>query len=166
MRVAPSALECLLRARGLRVTEPRLAVLAYLAGTDRHPTAEEVESAVNAAGPVLSRASVYNVLHALVDAGLATGLSVKDGPVRYDAHLGPHHHLVCRSCGRVEDVEWKDFAVAERGVLPDGRAVRTLFLTLDGLCTGCQENGEGRGAPASPLSSRRPGDAQRFSTET
>ncbi len=127
----------LLRERGLRVTEPRLAVLAYLAATDRHPTAEEVETALNADGPILSRASVYNVLHTLADAGLVTGLSVKDGPVRYDAHVDPHHHLVCRGCGRVEDVAWADYEVPEQGTLPDGRSVRPRFLTLDGVCADC-----------------------------
>lgn len=127
-----------LRERGLRVTEPRVAVLGYLASTDRHPTAEEVETAVNADGPVISRASVYNVLHSLSRVGLVAGMSVKDGPARYDAHVAPHHHLVCRSCSRVEDVAWGDFGVAEEGILPDGRAVRTLSLTLDGLCTGCR----------------------------
>ena len=138
MRADSDTLKDLLRERGLRVTQPRVAVLSYLASTDRHPTAEEVETAVNAGGPVLSRASVYNVLHSLSRAGLVTGMSVKDGPARYDAHVAPHHHLVCRACGRVEDVAWSDFGVAERGVLPDGRPVRTLSLTLDGLCRDCE----------------------------
>lgn len=137
MRADSETLRGLLRARGLRVTEPRVAVLSYLASTSRHPTAEDVETAVNAGGPVLSRASVYNVLHSLARAGLVVGMSVKDGATRYDAHVAPHHHLVCRSCGRVEDVAWQDFGVAERGVLPDGRAVRTLALTLDGVCNDC-----------------------------
>ncbi len=137
MRIDDESLKGLLRARGLRVTEPRVAVLAYLASTDRHPTAEDVETAVNAGGPVVSRASVYNVLHTLTRAGLVAGMSVKDGATRYDAHVVPHHHLVCRACGRVEDVAWQDFGVAERGVLPDGRSVRTLALTLDGVCTDC-----------------------------
>lgn len=137
VRADSEILKDLLRARGLRVTEPRVAVLAYLASTDRHPTAEDVETAVNAGEPVLSRASVYNVLHSLTRAGLVAGMSVKDGATRYDAHVAPHHHLVCRACGRVEDVAWKDFGVAERGVLPDGRTVRTLALTLDGVCTDC-----------------------------
>lgn len=137
MRADSETLKGLLRARGLRVTEPRVAVLAYLASTDRHPTAEDVETAVNAGGPVLSRASVYNVLHSLTRAGLVAGMNVKDGATRYDAHVAPHHHLVCRACGRVEDVAWQDFGVAERGVLPDGRAVRTLALTLDGVCNDC-----------------------------
>jgi Fur family peroxide stress response transcriptional regulator len=138
VRADPDALKVLLRERGLRVTEPRVAVLAYLASTDRHPTAEEVETAVNADGPILSRASVYNVLHSLTRAGLVAGMSPKDGAARYDAHVAPHHHLVCRACGRVEDVAWADFGVAERGVLPDGRPVRTLSLTLDGVCTDCK----------------------------
>jgi Fur family peroxide stress response transcriptional regulator len=138
VRIDPESLKGQLRERGLRVTEPRVAVLAYLASTDRHPTAEEVELAVNADGPVLSRASVYNVLHSLSRVGLVAGMSVQEGPARYDAHVAPHHHLVCRSCGRVEDVAWEDFGVAERGVLPDGRAVRPLSLTLDGLCVDCK----------------------------
>lgn len=137
MKSDGEALKELLRQRGLRVTGPRVAVLAYLASTDSHPTAEEVETAVNAGGPVLSRASVYNVLHSLTRSGLVADMSSKDGPARYDAHVAPHHHLVCRACGKVEDVPWEDFGVAERGVLPDGRTVRTLSLTLDGLCAGC-----------------------------
>lgn len=137
MRTDAEKLKSLLRERGLRVTEPRVAVLGYLASTDRHPTAEEVEEALNAEGPILSRASVYNVLHSLARAGLVAGMSVKDGAARYDAHVAPHHHLVCRSCGRVEDVPWEDFGVAERGVLPDGRTVRALALTLDGVCNDC-----------------------------
>ncbi len=92
---------------------------------------------MNADGPVLSRASVYNVLHSLARAGLVTD-GATDGAARYDAHVAPHHHLVCRACGRVEDVAWGDFGVAERGVLPDGRAVRTLSLTLDGVCQDCK----------------------------
>ena len=132
------ALRDALRESGLRVTEPRVAVLAYLASTDRHPTAEEVETAVNSAGRVLSRASVYNVLHSLTRAGLVADLTAKDGPARYDAHVAPHHHLVCRSCGSVEDVPWEDFGVAERGVLPDGRDVRPLAVTLDGTCAVCR----------------------------
>lgn len=131
------ALKELLRQRGLRVTGPRVAVLSFLASTDSHPTAEEVETAVNAEGQVLSRASVYNVLHSLTRSGLVADMTSKDGPARYDAHIAPHHHLVCRACGKVEDVPWEDFGVAERGVLPDGRTVRTLSLTLDGLCAGC-----------------------------
>lgn len=131
------AVKTLLRARGLRVTEPRVAVLSYLASTDSHPTAEEVETAINAGGQVLSRASVYNVLHSLTRAGLVADMTSKEGPARYDAHVAPHHHLVCRTCGKVEDVPWEDFGVAERGILPDGRTVRTMSLTLDGLCAGC-----------------------------
>ena len=137
MKSEPETIRELLRQKGLRVTEPRLAVLGYLASTDSHPTAEEVETAVNAGGQVLSRASVYNVLHSLTRVGLVADMTSKDGPARYDAHVAPHHHLVCRACGRVEDVPWQDFGVAERGVLPDGRNVRTLALTLDGVCTDC-----------------------------
>ena len=68
------------------MTGPRVAVLSFLASTDSHPTAEEVETAVNAEGQVLSRASVYNVLHSLTRSGLVADMTSKDGPARYDAH--------------------------------------------------------------------------------
>ncbi len=149
MGLAAVELERALRDRGLRVTSPRLSVLAYLAATESHPTAEEVEEAVNRGGQVLSRASVYNVLHSLCEAGLVSEIVAGQTLTRYDANLGPHHHLVCRECGRLEDVPWELFSVPDRGELPDGRPVDALALTLHGLCRSCNAgSGLGRHAEA------------------
>jgi Fur family peroxide stress response transcriptional regulator len=145
MRMATADLERALRERGLRVTAPRMSVLAYLAATESHPTAEEVEEAVNREGQVLSRASVYNVLHSLSEAGLVSELVVGQTLTRYDANLGPHHHLLCRGCGRLEDVPWDHFSMPDRGELPDGRAVDALALTLHGLCRACSAASAGSG---------------------
>src|SRR6185503_5992148 len=95
-----------LRDHGLRVTLPRLAVLEYLAASTSHPTADEVGSAVNRLVPTASRASVYNVLHSLSEAGLVEELVLDDAVARYDANLAPHHHFVCTRCRAVEDIAW------------------------------------------------------------
>jgi Fur family transcriptional regulator, peroxide stress response regulator len=126
-----------LRERGLRVTEPRLAVLEVLAATKSHPTAEEVGAAVNRLVPTASRASIYNVLHSLADAGLVEELVFDEPVTRYDANLERHHHFVCTRCRRVEDVKWE--AKAPLGARPDGHVVESVSVTFRGVCRACAE---------------------------
>jgi len=121
----------------MRVTQPRVAVLAYLAGAKHHPTADEVGAAVNRAVPTAARASVYNVLHSLRDAGLVGELVFEDAVVRYDANLGRHHHFICTACGGVEDVPWDAVPPLSKRRLPTGHTVESVDVTLRGLCPGC-----------------------------
>lgn len=138
-------LEARMRERGLRVTSQRLAVLEFLASTPSHPTADEVGAAVNRLMPTASRASIYNVLHSLRDAGLVDELVFADAVARYDANLDRHHHFVCRGCAKVEDVPWETMPIPVRRRLPDGRAVDACAVILKGLCLACSA-----GAPVDP----------------
>ncbi|MGH9903906.1 MAG: Fur family transcriptional regulator, partial [Pyrinomonadaceae bacterium] len=88
----------------MRLTPQRFAVLDYLLRSRAHPTAEQIGAAVNRQFPRASRATVYNTLHALRDAGLVHEIFMNDAVARYDANIDPHHHFVCRACGRLEDV--------------------------------------------------------------
>jgi Fe2+ or Zn2+ uptake regulation protein len=98
---APAAL---LRARGLRVTRPRVAVLRVLA-SEPHRRADEVITAVRRDGEVSSQA-VYDVLNTLSAQGLLRRIQPRGSVARYELETGDnHHHVVCRSCGRVSDVE-------------------------------------------------------------
>src|SRR5450756_3162607 len=103
-----------LRPFSLRVTQQRVAVFEYLLTTPRHPTAEEVGSAVNRAVPTASRASVYNVLHSLKESGLIEELVLDDAVASYDANLDRHHHFICRACATVEDVPFETNREAPR----------------------------------------------------
>ncbi|MGA4838198.1 Fur family transcriptional regulator [Streptomyces sp. G45] len=100
----------LLRARGLRSTAQRRAVLAALRGHP-HSTAAELESRIGVTAgrepPVaLSRQGLYNVLDDLTQAGLIRCIEPAGSPARYELRVGDnHHHLVCRSCGRIEDID-------------------------------------------------------------
>jgi len=134
---ARSGAEELLKEKGLRVTQPRVAVLAYLAGSDHHPTAEEVGAAVNRLVPTAARASIYNVLHSLKDAGLVGELFFDDAVVRYEANVGRHHHFVCSSCGGVADVPWDALPPLPKRRLPGGQSVVSYAVTLRGLCPRC-----------------------------
>src|SRR5918998_4226514 len=93
-----------LRGAGLKLTPQRLAVLEYLQRAPGHPTAEQIGADLNRRLPRAARATVYNALRALRDAGLVSEVRLDGATARYDVNLSPHHHFICRRCGRIEDV--------------------------------------------------------------
>src|SRR5664280_296539 len=107
----------MLRAAGLRVTGARLAALDALAGGG-HLSADEVVTEVRERLGAVSTQAGYDVLRALAAAGLARRVEPAGSPARYEARAGDnHHHVVCRSCGAIADV---DCAVG------DGTAIRPV----------------------------------------
>jgi Fur family transcriptional regulator, stress-responsive regulator len=93
-----------LRERGLRVTRPRVAVMEALRA-EPHLRAEQVITAVREGGEVSSQA-VYDVLNMLSANGLIRRIQPRGSVARYELETGDnHHHVVCRGCGRVSDVE-------------------------------------------------------------
>jgi Fur family ferric uptake transcriptional regulator len=100
----------LLRGRGLRVTAQRLAVLRAVAD-EPHVTADIVAETVRAEIGSISGQAVYDALGVLVDADLVRRIQPAGSPARFEARVGDnHHHVICRLCGRMADV---DCAVGE-----------------------------------------------------
>ena len=94
-----------LRGVGLRVTAPRLAVLAVV-GSRPHISAEDVATLVRERLGAVSTQTVYDALRVCTDVGLMRRIEPAGSPARYERRTGDnHHHLVCRTCGRIEDVE-------------------------------------------------------------
>jgi Fe2+ or Zn2+ uptake regulation protein len=94
-----------LRAVSLRVTRPRLAVLAAL---QHHPhvDTDAVIALVRAGHPTVSHQAVYDVLRALTDAGLLRRIQPAGATAHYESRVGDnHHHIVCRTCGVMADVD-------------------------------------------------------------
>ncbi|MDQ1358727.1 MAG: Fur family transcriptional regulator, stress-responsive regulator [Acidimicrobiaceae bacterium] len=102
--------DALLRRHGLQVTAQRLAVLR--AASDRsHRTADDIYTIVRAEIGAVSRQAVYDALAAFTEKGLLRRMQPAGSPARYEARVGDnHHHLVCRTCNRMVDV---DCAVGE-----------------------------------------------------
>lgn len=131
----------LLRDAGLRVTQPRLAVLQALESRP-HAAADTVLQAVRATLPVSTQA-VYDVLNALADKGVVRRFQPAGSVARYELRTGDnHHHVVCRSCGAVTDV---DCSVGAAPCLEvpadpalDGFAVDEAEVTFWGVCPACQ----------------------------
>ncbi|MFV2017596.1 Fur family transcriptional regulator [Micromonospora sp. LOL_023] len=129
-----------LRSRGLRVTRPRLAVLDVLA-QGGHLGVDEIARRVRDRIGAVSTQAVYDVLHALTQAGLARRIEPAGGSTRYEARTGDnHHHVVCRGCGAVGDV---DCAVGTAPCLePSARhgfVIDEAEVTFWGLCPSCQQ---------------------------
>jgi Fur family ferric uptake transcriptional regulator len=128
----------MLRAASLRVTRPRLAVLDAV---DRlpHTDTESVITAVRRELPDVSHQAVYDSLHALTAAGILRRIQPAGSLARYETRVGDnHHHLVCRSCGAVVDV---DCAVGETLCLTPSDAhgfrVDEAEVVYWGLCPQC-----------------------------
>ena len=125
-----------LESSGLRCTPQRYAVMAFLMEHSRHPTAAEIFQAVNRVDPRSSRATTYNNLRDLVQAGLVREVAVEGRAARFDAKAMRHHHFICDRCGNVEDMEWYDVPGPPPGSLGK-RILRESELIFRGLCTKC-----------------------------
>jgi Fe2+ or Zn2+ uptake regulation protein len=131
-------LERILRGVGLRVTGPRLAVLSAVHGHP-HADTDSIVGVVRADSRGVSRQAVYDVLGALTAAGLVRRFQPAGSVARYEARVGDnHHHLVCRSCGAIVDV---DCAVGEAPCLtpPDdsGYEIGEAEVIYWGRCPQC-----------------------------
>ncbi|MDQ1470959.1 MAG: Fur family transcriptional regulator, peroxide stress response regulator [Bryobacterales bacterium] len=124
---------------GVRRTPQRFFVLERLLTKPDHATVEELWAALNRRHARASRATVYNTLHALVQAGLVREFTLDGKAARYDANLERHHHFVCDSCGAVEDVNWFDVPQLE-GNESEKRSIRSYEVTLRGKCAKCHSN--------------------------
>ena len=121
---------------GLRCTPQRYGVMAFLMEHSGHPTAAEIFEGVNRLDPRSSRATTYNNLRDLVQAGLVREVAVEGRAARFDARGLRHHHFICDRCGKVEDVEW--FRVTRPASSSLGkRILRECELILRGLCAKC-----------------------------
>lgn len=129
-----------LRAHGLRVTAPRVAVYRAVAETSGHPGAEAIAARARALIGTLSTQAVYDTLHTLTRAGLLRRIEPAGSPGRFETRVADnHHHVVCRSCGAAQDI---DCLVGEPPCIVPGDAggyvVDEAEVTFWGLCPDCQ----------------------------
>jgi Fe2+ or Zn2+ uptake regulation protein len=142
----------LLRDAALRVTRPRIAVLEAV-HSHPHADTETIFATVRTDLPEVSRQAVYDVLNALTAVGLVRRIQPSGSVARYESRVGDnHHHVVCRSCGVIADV---DCAVGEApcltasdpdGVL-DGYVLDEAEVIYWGICPDCAAASDPSGTP-------------------
>ena len=131
-----------LRARGLRITAQRIALVEAFASDASHPTAQDLFERLRGTFPTMSFATVYNTLDALAQAGLSSTLRMDRGAARFDPNTAPHHHAVCDECGATFDIPARslapDASAASRvGDVAPGFTVARVEKTYRGTCRSC-----------------------------
>jgi Fe2+ or Zn2+ uptake regulation protein len=129
-----------LAGRGLRATRQRVAVLGVLQQRAGHWSALDIHRRLHRAHPSLSQKTVYEILDALVAAGLAARATQGGSPVRYEAKLDRHYHAHCRVCGSLFDLPANaDGPIRGRASLPEGFRIDDIDVTLVGRCGRCRD---------------------------
>ncbi|MCZ2827198.1 MULTISPECIES: Fur family transcriptional regulator [unclassified Modestobacter] len=150
-----ASLERELRAVGLRVTRPRLAVLDAV-HAHPHLDTDALIDAARTRLDAVSHQAVYDVLRVLTDRGLVRRIQPQGSVARYEARVDDnHHHLVCRSCGAISDVDCATGAapcLTPSGDAPTGFVVDEAEVIYWGRCLSCAT------APAIPSTTERPAE--------
>ncbi|PKW14607.1 Fur family transcriptional regulator [Saccharopolyspora spinosa] len=133
----------LLRGASLRVTRPRVAVLTMVS-ENPHADTDTIATTVHRELGSVSTQAVYDVLRALTEAGLVRRIEPAGSPARFETRVGDnHHHLVCRDCGAIADV---NCAVGEAPCLhaedPHGFVLDEAEVTFWGICPDCLSRAE------------------------
>jgi len=126
-----------LRQRGLRVTGPRLAILAMLEEVGGHRSADELVLALRRAGYHHARTTVYNALDDLARAKLVRAAPVDAGALRYESSGDDHHHFVCRGCGLIRNVAVAADLASRALPSIEGAQADELDVVYRGFCTRC-----------------------------
>ena len=136
---SPAELTDLFRAHGRKITAQRQCIFKALEGDATHPSAERVHERVRHDMPNVSLKTVYQTLNDLADLGAIAVLDVGTGSARFDPNVEKtHHHLVCRSCGKVRDVTaaFPRLKVSRRAT--QGFDVDSAEVVFRGLCDECK----------------------------
>jgi len=127
------------KSRGFKLTPQRIEILRFLEGNTSHPTAEDIYRVVKKKCETVSFATVYNTLEALKSRGELVEVTIDPRRRHFDPNPAPHHHIVCASCGKIEDV-FEDYSEALK--LPE--KVLERFTTTGnhidffGICADCK----------------------------
>jgi Fur family peroxide stress response transcriptional regulator len=125
-----------IRGGALRDTPQRRHVYDLLVAKRDHPTATEVFMRAKSTMPMISLATVYNSLEALVACGLIKQVHVDREPTRYCPNLKEHGHFICDECGEVTDIDLPSDQL-EQWNLPGGFTITHHEISLRGTCASC-----------------------------
>lgn len=128
------------RLRKIRLTPQRRAVFEALASDTGHPTVEEIHLRLKKNWPSLPLPTVYRIAEDLISLNLIRRVASDNGPLRLDANMEPHQHLVCRVCGWMED--WRDPRWAQTplpSLLSRGFVAEEYDVRISGLCRSCAD---------------------------
>ncbi len=129
----------LLQKSGLKSTEARIALLTLLDREDNPLDVYSIAENLKSGGVDVDQATIYRVLDVLTQKGLISRLEFGEGKYRYELQKKHHHHLICQSCGRIEDVEGNFVDQIEKEIKSkNGFLIKSHSLEFFGVCKKCQ----------------------------
>lgn len=135
--------DALCREQGLPRTVQRRDILRAVLQRDDHPTVDEIFESVRGHIPGLSRTTVYRVLDTLCNMGMLRRLHHPGATLRVDGKITRHHHLVCRVCHRVVDIDSKKFdSICLSPSQRHGFLVEDFTVHFHGVCKDCRDESE------------------------
>jgi Fur family peroxide stress response transcriptional regulator len=134
----------LCRERGLAITVQRRVIFEAILDRTDHPTADQIYDGVSKQVPGISRTTVYRVLETFADIGVVTKACSPGAATRFDAVTRHHHHLVCRSCEKLIDLEDAKLDASVR--LPNLQTtqfeIHDFSVHFHGICAACRRKRE------------------------
>jgi len=125
-----------LTAKGLKPTYQRILILDHLCGkAKKHLTAERIYETLSKKTSTLSLTTVYNTLGSFLEAGLVSAITITGTEVRYELTTTPHHHLLCKRCGRIIDIDIQCPNVNRKSI--KGYKVEEVHGYFKGICKSC-----------------------------
>jgi Fur family transcriptional regulator, peroxide stress response regulator len=124
-----------LKGKDIRPSYQRVKVLEYMYQTGGHPTADDIYRALSADIPSLSKGTIYNTLHTLVEVGLVRDVSIDETEKRYDITLSNHGHFQCETCGIIFNFKVNIDQVPIEGLNQFEITQKNVYFK--GLCPNC-----------------------------
>lgn len=122
--------------KGLKPTYQRILILDYLhANVKKHLTAERIYEKLSRKAPTLSLTTVYNTLGSFLEAGLVSAITITGTEVRYELTTTPHHHLLCKQCGRIIDINIQCPNANRKNI--QGYKIDEVHGYFKGICKSC-----------------------------
>jgi len=131
-------LEKELKIRNINLSYQRLKVLEYLTQNQNHPTADQIYTDLQEDISTLSKATVYNSLRILVEAGLARVITIEDNETRYDINVENHGHFKCESCGTIYNFSIDIDLLTSKDL--NKFKINEKNVYFKGVCPGCLLN--------------------------
>lgn len=127
-------------AHGLAATHQRQVLFEAMQGMTGHPSPEEIYARVRRRIPSISLATVYKNLHLFVESGIVGEVSLHHGSLRIETNRIAHHHLICRRCKSITDLEEKSFKLKmEPDRVSSAFQIERYSIEVIGLCPSCRK---------------------------
>lgn len=124
-----------LQSKGLKPTFQRLKILEYLQEHSNHPTVEMIYEDLIPEIPTISRTTIYNTLNSLLEKGVIRAITITGTEARYGYESFPHHHFLCKRCGKVIDVNIGCPYLQKKQI--SGHRIEELHGYFKGICKEC-----------------------------